>query len=67
MEGLRTLVFAQKVMNEKEVDDFMELYNNAMGQMNKREMHIQNALNHLEQNMDFIGVSGVEDKLQDNV
>ena len=67
MEGLRTLVFAQKVMNEKEVDDFMELYNNAMGQMNKREMHIQNALNHLEKNMDFIGVSGVEDKLQDNV
>ena len=48
MEGLRTLVFAQKVLNEKEVEDFMDLYNNAIGQMNKREMHIQNALNLLE-------------------
>ena len=35
--------------------------------MNKREMHIQNALNLLENQMDFIGVSGVEDKLQSNV
>jgi len=41
----------------------MEKYNNAIGQMNKREFHIQNALNLLESNMDFIGVSGVEDKL----
>jgi len=48
MEGLRTLVFAQKMLDEKEVDEFMELYNNAMGQMNKRDMHIQNALNLLE-------------------
>jgi len=48
MEGLRTLVFAQKVLDEKEVDEFMELYNNAIGQMNKRDMHIQNALNLLE-------------------
>ena len=63
MEGLRTLVFAQKVLDEKEVDEFMELYNNAIGQMNKRDMHIQNALNLLENQMDFIGVSGVEDKL----
>jgi len=45
----------------------MEQYNSAIGQMNKREMHIQNALNLLECNMDFIGVSGVEDKLQTNV
>jgi len=51
------------VLNEKEVDEFMELYNNAIGQMNKRDMHIQNALNLLENQMDFIGVSGVEDKL----
>jgi hypothetical protein len=48
MEGLRTLVFAQKMLDEKEVDEFMELYNNAIGQMNKRDMHIQNALNLLE-------------------
>lgn len=40
MEGLRTLVFAQKMLDEKEVDEFMELYNNAIGQMNKRDMHI---------------------------
>ena len=51
------------MINEKDVDEFMEQYNNAIGQMNKREMHIQNALNLLETNMDFIGVSGVEDKL----
>jgi hypothetical protein len=31
MEGLRTLVFAQKVLDEKEVDEFMEQYNNAIG------------------------------------
>jgi magnesium-transporting ATPase (P-type) len=35
--------------------------------MDHREAKIQKAVNLLEQDLDFLGVSGVEDKLQLNV
>ena len=67
MEGLRTLVFAQKVLTQSEADQFMAAYNNALNSVTKREVEIQKALKTIEHNLDFIGVSGVEDKLQENV
>lgn len=45
----------------------MEAYNAAQTAMDHREAKVQKAVNLLEQDLDFLGVSGVEDKLQLNV
>ena len=67
MEGLRTLVFAQKILTQEECDNFMKSYTEALNSMSQRESKIQVALKQIEFEMNFIGVSGVEDKLQKNV
>lgn len=67
MEGLRTLVFAQKELTKAELDQFMKQYNMALNSMQNRDHHINQSLKLLEYDMNFIGVSGVEDKLQDHV
>lgn len=63
MEGLRTLVFAQKLLTQEECDNFMKSYTEALNSMSQRESKIQVALKQIEFEMNFIGVSGVEDKL----
>lgn len=63
MEGLRTLVFAQKILTQEECDNFMKSYTEALNSMSQRENKIQIALKQIEFGMNFIGVSGVEDKL----
>ena len=63
MEGLRTLVFAQKILTQEECDNFMKSYTEALNSMSQRESKIQVALKQIEFEMNFIGVSGVEDKL----
>lgn len=45
----------------------MEQYQEAQTAMVKREEKIQKAVKSLEVDMNFLGVSGVEDKLQMNV
>lgn len=67
VEGLRTLVFAQKVLTPEMVDEFMVLYEEAQGSdPEEREMILQEALRVIENDMNFLGVSGVEEFLQDN-
>jgi phospholipid-translocating ATPase len=63
MEGLRTLVFAQKELSAEETEKFLEAHNKAINSMKNREQQLQAALKTIEFDMNFIGVSGVEDKL----
>lgn len=63
MEGLRTLVFAQKVLSDAEHQAFMEKYTQALNSMVNRDQQVAAALKLIEHEMNFIGVSGVEDKL----
>lgn len=67
VEGLRALVFAQKVLTEEELEIFMDNYKTAQAQLQDRDYHIEMAVKTLESNLTFLGVSGVEDKLQKNV
>jgi len=67
MEGLRTLVIAQKVIPEADLEVFMKKYQEAANRINNREQMIQQVLNEFEKDLDFLGVTGVEDKLQTNV
>lgn len=63
MEGLRTLVIAQKVLREEEVEGFMQKYKEASSKIKRREYHIQQVVNELEKDLEFLAVTGVEDKL----
>ena len=45
----------------------MASYKKAQAQVHNREFHVDQAVRSLENDMTFLGVSGVEDKLQKNV
>ena len=67
MDGLRTLAITQRILSRNEYDRFHEAYQKASSEMHNREVAIQKIINTIEEKMDFLGVTGVEDKLQENV
>lgn len=66
-EGLRTLVISQKLIDSPFYEDWNRRYQEAKADLNNREQSIQNCINELEQDMELLGITGVEDKLQDEV
>ena len=66
-EGLRTLVFSQKYLLPSEYEAWRKKYDEATHSMVNRENRTQEVIESLEKDMEFLCVSGVEDKLQDNV
>lgn len=66
-EGLRTLVISQKLIDSPFYEDWNRRYQEAKADLNNREQSIQNCINELEQEMELLGITGVEDKLQDEV
>ena len=67
MEGLRTLVITHKMINEQTYQDFEKRLKKAKSEFNNREQKVQAVIESLEIDMDFLAVTGVEDKLQENV
>jgi len=67
MDGLRTLVITQKELSEEEYQNWEQKYNEARLSMEDREKKIQKVIHELEKNMYLLGISGVEDKLQEDV
>lgn len=66
-DGLRTLVFGKKVLSEKEYENFKEGYKKAKASIQDRAENVAREREKLENNLDLIGVTGVEDKLQVDV
>ena len=67
-KGLRTLVFAQKSMTDIEVKAFLDAHQQASAVMgDSRNDAIENAMKMVEQNLDLVCITGVEDQLQDDV
>ena len=67
VKGLRTLVLTQKLISQEEFDKWNEEYNEAITSMDNRKQKIAKVVSKLENNMDFLCVTGVEDLLQDDV
>ena len=65
--GLRTLVISQKYVTEAEYQLWNKKYQNAKTEMEDREKKIRKVVDELEENMEFLCVTGVEDKLQVDV
>ena len=66
-KGLRTLVLTQKLISQQYFDEWFEEYTQALTSMDDRKDKIAKAISKLENDMDFLCVTGVEDLLQDDV
>ena len=65
--GLRTLVLTQKLLTQEFFDNWYEEYSQALTSMENRKEKIREVISKLENDMDFLCVTGVEDLLQDDV
>ncbi|KAK3685588.1 hypothetical protein B0T22DRAFT_383364 [Podospora appendiculata] len=67
-EGLRTLVVGRKRMSTKEYQEFSSKYQEASLAISGREQGMQSVVSqYLERDLELLGVTGVEDKLQKDV
>ncbi|KRX07251.1 P-type ATPase, cytoplasmic domain N [Pseudocohnilembus persalinus] len=66
-EGLRTLVITQKPISEQFYQQWLKNYKKAQLSMQNRQKHTLEVQEMLEKDMDLLGITGVEDKLQEDV
>ncbi|CUM67621.1 uncharacterized protein PRCAT00005322001 [Priceomyces carsonii] len=67
-EGLRTLVIGRKKLSKSLYEEFVKSYGEASLAMHDRDQLTQRAIGHyLEQELELLGLTGVEDKLQKDV
>ncbi|XP_052232597.1 probable phospholipid-transporting ATPase IIB [Dreissena polymorpha] len=66
-EGLRTLVVARKVLTEEHYQEFQSRYHQAKMSVQDRNLKVQAVVESLERDMELLCMTGVEDRLQDNV
>ena len=66
-EGLRTLVITQKYLSANEYKEWNKLFIEASSVLEDREATIRKVVDQLEADMEFLGITGVEDKLQEDV
>ena len=64
---MRTLVLAQKIISEEFYQHWATEYTEARTTLDDRNEKISRCLSKLEEKMDFLAVTGVEDLLQDDV
>ncbi|KAI0852939.1 phospholipid-translocating P-type ATPase [Daldinia vernicosa] len=63
-EGLRTLLFTQKFIPESEYETWKKVYNEATTSLVDRQEMIETAGELIEQSLDLVGATAIEDKLQ---
>ncbi|KAI0126054.1 P-type ATPase [Xylariales sp. AK1849] len=66
-EGLRTLLFARKFIPEAEYRTWRKIYNDATTSLVDRQEMIEAAGEMIEQSLDLVGATAIEDKLQAGV
>lgn len=62
-EGLRTLVISQKQLHDHEYEEFAVRYKESKASLENREQKVQEAIESIEDMMEFLAVTGVEDRL----
>jgi len=65
--GLRTLVVARKFLSEEQYQDFQTRYEQAKLQIHDRASRTAAVMATLEKDLELLGLTGVEDRLQENV
>ena len=67
LQGLRTLVLGQRVLSEQQWAQWDQRYQQAAGSLDDRDKKIAQCMLEIEVDIDLIGVTAIEDKLQDGV
>lgn len=62
-EGLRTLLFVEKIISEEEYTEFMLAYDRACLSMVDRETELEKATRMVEIDFEIVGSTAIEDKL----
>lgn len=65
--GLRTLVFASRDLENSELDDWLNKYREAEASLQNRDELVFQCAAQVEDELHYIGISGVEDRLQSEV
>ncbi|KAJ0330608.1 hypothetical protein COL922a_012300 [Colletotrichum nupharicola] len=66
-EGLRTLIYAGRLLEPAEYHNWKQRYLEAETSLENRQQRIEDVSDLLEQTLDLVGASAVEDKLQKGV
>ncbi|KAJ6239211.1 putative phospholipid-transporting atpase [Anaeramoeba flamelloides] len=66
-EGLRTLLFGYRYLEESEFSDWLQRYNEAKASLINREENINKVCEEIEKELILLGATGIEDKLQPGV
>lgn len=66
-EGLRTLVLAEKEISEEYYNGWNDRFINAMRDIHRRNEMIYELGDEIERDLELIGATAIEDKLQENV
>ena len=66
-EGLRTLIFAYRYLEENDYTQWKKVYHEATTSLINRQERIEAAAELIEQNFDLAGATAIEDKLQQGV
>ncbi|XP_022321882.2 phospholipid-transporting ATPase VD-like isoform X3 [Crassostrea virginica] len=67
MQGLRTLCMAKRILTRREYEEWKVKYNEASAAMEDREEKILEITCEIEKDLDLLGATGIEDKLQEGV
>lgn len=63
IEGLRTLVISQKMLTQDQYDKWNRKYSSAKASLANRDEQVADAICELENEMELLGITGVEGKL----
>ncbi|CBZ54408.1 putative phospholipid-transporting ATPase, P-type [Neospora caninum Liverpool] len=66
-QGLRTIVLAHKELDEAQYELFASRYAAARAAMTDRQARVRREIERLEEDLKLLGLTGVEDKLQNDV
>ncbi|XP_035282021.1 probable phospholipid-transporting ATPase IA isoform X1 [Anguilla anguilla] len=66
-EGLRTLCYAVADISEGSYQEWMEVYHRAATALHHRALKMEESFELIEKNLQLLGATAIEDKLQDNV
>lgn len=66
-QGLRTLVIAARDLHDAEFEEWQERYEEASTSLTERSTKLRQAAALVEHNLDLLGATAIEDKLQDGV
>ena len=67
MQGLRTLAISTRVLEEQALSDWDGRYQEAAALLDGRDEATEKLTEEIEKDLDLVGVSAIEDKLQDGV